>query len=426
MCLGSKIGVVGMYVVNRKCVKLPATTLFSGDRYRMIKMSVSRGVVGGLGGKVIRVRRPKVDSRVGGTMTGGSCSTDLAPRGTSTFVVAMPAPCVIRGCDYSLDCIVSTYRSVLPCLRGKGAIVVRSAVTPVSASRRVGPVFRGTNFVVKRSLCLTRYPREILPKRVVCRLIRGGHVVNKIATRYTGGTDRMCNRFIRKRLVLARTGATRLSGYVRGAFESIGVTLTGRLTGVYTRVNIGTLSIVRVTGGRPEIGLRSPKPNINKRYLTVSPCFVCTGTPRATGVVGLTESAGGSVPSFMYSGIEGVVGGNGVDILNISCGKGASSSERDPTCRVVTGLDDSCGVLIRSPRVRGPGCMDLRRTMGSDSLVLILYSRGRFGSLSCSLVGGDVRGPVVFSAGGVVGRIPSRVGLCGCKGLCRLGWGLVS
>lgn len=194
-------------------------------------------MISAVGRKGVRVMRPSLSGVMGRTIRGKGLQTISGPRATSTFFMIMPAP-FGRGRETSVVCIRSTAHSMVPCLGTKSLFIVRSA-SPIFAARQVSRVVCGRQPRLGNGLCVTCYPRHMLPKGALCRLIRGSHIVNNVGPRSARGTVRFCSTFMGNALRHAGTHATRVYGLARGSSHSSRVTFTGRLSVVYSGTKMG-------------------------------------------------------------------------------------------------------------------------------------------------------------------------------------------
>lgn len=228
---------VGTYFVKLNCVNLPATVVATKDNVRIVKISMGPGMIRVAGQNVVRVIRPKLRRLYSGIVRFNGLGTSSIPRRDSMCLVIMPAP-FGKGRRPSVSCIRTTAHVITPFLGGKSLFIVRSA-SPIKAARGVTGLLCTLHPRLRKGVCVTCYPRHILPNGIVCRLVRGSQIVKKVGSRSARGTVRFCHRFIEKALRQAGTQATRVYGLARGSSHSIRVTFTGRLSLVYSGTNVG-------------------------------------------------------------------------------------------------------------------------------------------------------------------------------------------
>lgn len=265
---GGRGGVVGMVKLN--CVKLPATLVVTSRNIRMVNASCGGRLITALGTNRAAFGRSKL-SRLFGSTLGTNVGFSARCRGASVCVISIPAPCSGFSGGMSTYCIMTTVGRIVGIYPGNTVIIMRSAIDPNAVSGCVHPIMRTGKFGVKRSVGLIRTPRHVVPNGVMCRLVRGGHAVNTSSGRVNRGMGRCCTSFYRNRVIIASVHSTRVSGMIRGAFHTMGVTFTGRLSHVYHRSRVSICRVVGVYGVRPHMGVLRPNPNMNKRYVSISP-----------------------------------------------------------------------------------------------------------------------------------------------------------
>lgn len=227
----------GIIFLKLNCVKLPATTITTKRNCRIMNISIGPSMMRAVGRNGVRVIRPRLSRVMGRIIQANGLHTISGPRRTSTFFIMIPAP-FGRGRHTSVACIRSTAHSMVPCLERKGLFIVRSA-SPMFAARHVTRIVCGRHPRLGSGVCVTCYPRHMLPNGALCRLIRGSQIVNNIGPRSATGTVRFCSTFMRNGLRPAGTHATRVYGLARGSSHSSRVTFTGRLSVVYSGTNVG-------------------------------------------------------------------------------------------------------------------------------------------------------------------------------------------
>lgn len=228
---------VGTYFVKLNCVNLPATVVTTGRKVRVVKISVGPGIMRVAGRNGLRVVRPNVRRLLRRIIAANRLGTSVAPRIDSTCFVIMPAP-FGKGRRPSVSCIRTTAHTIVPLLGRNSLCIVRSA-SPINAASGVTRLVFSLHPRLGSGVCVTCYPRHILPNGMVCRLIRGSHIVNNVGRTSASGTVRFCDQFIRKVLRHAGYGATRVYGLARGSSHSMRVTFTGRLSLVYSGTKVG-------------------------------------------------------------------------------------------------------------------------------------------------------------------------------------------
>lgn len=204
---------------------------------RMANISVGPGIMRLAGRNGLRVVRPKVRRVLRRIIGGKALRTDAGPRADSTCFVIIPAP-FGNGRRPSVSCMRTTAHTMLPFLGRNSLCMVRDA-SPINAASGVHSLVFTRHPRLRNGVCVTCYPRHMLPNGIVCRLMRGSHIVNNVGRRDAAGTVRFCSRFMRKALRQAGYGATRVYGLARGDDHSIRVTFTGRLSLVYSGTKVG-------------------------------------------------------------------------------------------------------------------------------------------------------------------------------------------
>lgn len=265
-------------------VGLPTASLLATAGFHVLGVDIDSDIVARLNSGQTRMEEAGLSTLVSAAVRSGNLVASEIPEPAETFIICVPTP-VKPDKSVDLDAVRGAARSILPCLRKNGLVILEST-SPVGTTRNVvAPILKECGLEAGPDLDLCYCPERVLPGNTVAELVNNDRIIGGLTPHSARRAAAIYARFCQGKISLTDDRTAELCKLMENTYRDVNVALANVFARIAEDSGVDAWRAIELANLHPRVKILKPGPGVGGHCIPIDPWFLAESFPQHTALL---------------------------------------------------------------------------------------------------------------------------------------------